>query len=275
MANTYVTLEAVKGPSGAEHHRLWRGRQADGCDRGGEPPDRPGTATGTSTQRGRRGGSMVTGTARLLLPDLVSVEDDGVRTDDGRDGTFGTAWDASEYVLLPRNADPEESGSGVEAVHVDRGLPRRRQAGLARGARRRSDSGRVGMVAPDEARGRDGRRGCGRGGEGGPGVERIRRVGGANAADRRGAALRPGGQRRRAGGGQGSERHGGVGARIGGAGARVRVPGAGRGGGVAADGPAVETDERWGLFRRAAPCWKRMCGRCWGRTGRRPLGVGA
>ena len=51
------------------------------------------------------------GTARLLLPDLVSVGDGGVRTDDGRDGTFGTAWDAGDYALLPRNADPEGGGA--------------------------------------------------------------------------------------------------------------------------------------------------------------------
>ena len=52
----------------------------------------------------------VNGTARLLLPDLVSVEDDGVRTDDG-DGYFGPPWDAGEYVLLPRNADPDGAGA--------------------------------------------------------------------------------------------------------------------------------------------------------------------
>ena len=109
MANTYVTLEAVKGPSAlniagsGEDGRLTAVAEAASrlidrhCNRHFH------TARATRRFDGN-------GTARLLLPDLVSVGDGGVRTDDG-DGYFGPPWDAGEYVLLPRNADPDGAGA--------------------------------------------------------------------------------------------------------------------------------------------------------------------
>ncbi len=109
MPNSYVTLDVLKGPSAlnitgsSEDGRLLAMAEAASrlvdryCNR------RFYVARATRRFDGKGG-------TRLLLPDLARVDDGGVRTDDGRDGTFGTAWDAGDYVLLPRNADPEGSG---------------------------------------------------------------------------------------------------------------------------------------------------------------------
>ena len=51
------------------------------------------------------------GGERLLVPDLVSVDEAGLKTDDDLDGVFETAWEAGEYVLLPLNADPGSRGN--------------------------------------------------------------------------------------------------------------------------------------------------------------------
>lgn len=63
------------------------------------------------------------GGIRLLVPDLVSIDDGGLRTDDGRDRTFATAWTEADYVLLPSNADPANAGNSgsrpYTAIEVD------------------------------------------------------------------------------------------------------------------------------------------------------------
>ena len=46
------------------------------------------------------------GSANLRTPDLVSIDANGLSTDDDRDGMFETAWSASDYYLHPANADP-------------------------------------------------------------------------------------------------------------------------------------------------------------------------
>ena len=51
------------------------------------------------------------GGERLLVPDLVSIDEGGLRTDDDMDGVFETTWDAGDYVLLPLNADPGSRGN--------------------------------------------------------------------------------------------------------------------------------------------------------------------
>ena len=51
------------------------------------------------------------GGTRLLLPDLVSIDEGGLRTDDDLDGVFETTWGAGDYVLLPANADPASGGN--------------------------------------------------------------------------------------------------------------------------------------------------------------------
>ena len=46
------------------------------------------------------------GTLALLLPDLISIDASGVKTDDDRDRTFETTWATTDYLLLPSNANP-------------------------------------------------------------------------------------------------------------------------------------------------------------------------
>ena len=109
MANTYVTLEAVKGPSALNIAGSGEdGRLTAVAEAASRLIDRHCNRHFYTARATRRFDGN--GTARLLLPDLVSVEDDGVRMDDG-DGYFGPPWDAGEYVLLPRNADPEGAGA--------------------------------------------------------------------------------------------------------------------------------------------------------------------
>ena len=50
------------------------------------------------------------GSRIVLVPDLVSVDTNGVKTDD-KDRTFETTWAATDYLLLPSNADPTTSGN--------------------------------------------------------------------------------------------------------------------------------------------------------------------
>ena len=42
----------------------------------------------------------------LLVPDLISVDPAGLKTDDDLDGSFETSWAESDYLLYPANADP-------------------------------------------------------------------------------------------------------------------------------------------------------------------------
>jgi len=51
------------------------------------------------------------GTVRLLVPDLVSIDSSGLKTDDDRDRTFETTWAATDYLLAPSNADPTTAGN--------------------------------------------------------------------------------------------------------------------------------------------------------------------
>ena len=63
------------------------------------------------------------GTQRLLVPDLVSVDASGLKTDDNKDRTFETTWAATDYLLLPTNAGPTSPGNPgsrpYTAVEVD------------------------------------------------------------------------------------------------------------------------------------------------------------
>ena len=46
------------------------------------------------------------GSLALLVPDLISVDTSGLKTDDDKDRTFETTWATTDYLLLPSNADP-------------------------------------------------------------------------------------------------------------------------------------------------------------------------
>ena len=51
------------------------------------------------------------GSHRLLVPDLISVDTSGLKTDDDKDRTFETTWPTTDYLLLPANADPSTAGN--------------------------------------------------------------------------------------------------------------------------------------------------------------------
>ena len=46
------------------------------------------------------------GSTALRIPDLVSVDADGLATDEDGDRVFESAWEDSDYLLHPANADP-------------------------------------------------------------------------------------------------------------------------------------------------------------------------
>lgn len=46
------------------------------------------------------------GSDRLLIPDLISIDSSGLKTDDNLDRTFETTWATTDYFLYPSNADP-------------------------------------------------------------------------------------------------------------------------------------------------------------------------
>ena len=50
------------------------------------------------------------GATRLLVPDLISVDPQGIRAETA-DGAFSAAWDTADYRLLPLNADPASAGN--------------------------------------------------------------------------------------------------------------------------------------------------------------------
>ena len=52
------------------------------------------------------------GGATLGVPDLVSVDGDGMRIYERGYGGFPTVWEAGDYRLLPENADPASAGNG-------------------------------------------------------------------------------------------------------------------------------------------------------------------
>ena len=58
------------------------------------------------------------GAARLLVPDLISVDPDGVRVDASGDGAFATVWDSADYRLLPLNADPASAGNSASQPYT-------------------------------------------------------------------------------------------------------------------------------------------------------------
>ena len=51
------------------------------------------------------------GTQRLLVPDLISIDSSGLKTDDNKDRMFESTWATTDYLLLPSNADPTTAGN--------------------------------------------------------------------------------------------------------------------------------------------------------------------
>ena len=62
------------------------------------------------------------GGQELLVPDLVSIDAGGLKTDDDKDRSFETAWAVTDYLEEPANADPtggHDSSRPLTRVVVD------------------------------------------------------------------------------------------------------------------------------------------------------------
>ena len=57
------------------------------------------------------------GATRLLVPDLISVDAQGIRAETGN-GAFSAAWDSADYRLLPLNADPASAGASASQPYT-------------------------------------------------------------------------------------------------------------------------------------------------------------
>ena len=64
------------------------------------------------------------GSVSLLMPDLISIDAGGLKTDDNKDRSFETTWATTDYLLLPSNADPASSDNPearpYSRIEVDR-----------------------------------------------------------------------------------------------------------------------------------------------------------
>ena len=64
------------------------------------------------------------GGVSLLVPDLISIDAGGLKTDDNKDRSFETTWATTDYLLLPSNADPTNSDNPearpFSKIEVDR-----------------------------------------------------------------------------------------------------------------------------------------------------------
>ena len=122
MTHAYITLDALKGASAlnitgtANDDRLLRLAEAASsvidrwCNRH--------FLTRKATLRFDGSGE-----ATLGVPDLVSVDSDGVRTygsgyGDSGYGAPATVWDADDYNLLPFNADPASVGNPISRPYT-------------------------------------------------------------------------------------------------------------------------------------------------------------
>ena len=58
------------------------------------------------------------GTIAILVPDMISIDSNGLKTDDDKDRTFETTWAAADFLLLPSNADPTTAGNPQSRPYV-------------------------------------------------------------------------------------------------------------------------------------------------------------
>ena len=58
------------------------------------------------------------GGSELNVPDLVSVDTDGLKTDDDLDRTHETTWARADYLLAPANADPSTAGNPMSRPYT-------------------------------------------------------------------------------------------------------------------------------------------------------------
>ena len=110
MPNAYVSLDALKGPgvlniSGAEHDE----RLLALAETASRAVDRYCNRSFYVLSAVRRFDGA--GGPRLLVPDLICVNRDGLRTDENGDGHPESIWATSDFRLLPGNADPDNGGN--------------------------------------------------------------------------------------------------------------------------------------------------------------------
>ena len=129
--NAYTTIDAVKSPSvldmqhSREDERILEvieavSRQIDGyCGRS--------FYVVNSTRLFDGDGSRT-----LFTPDLVSVDSNGLATDDDGDGAFETVWPDADFELHPPNVAPADGGGSARPYHAVR---------VASGSGRRFPSG--------------------------------------------------------------------------------------------------------------------------------------
>ena len=88
------------------------------------------------------------GTA-LLTPDIIEIEEGGLRTDAGLDGTFETTWPEPDFLLLPANADPASASNAASRPYtrIEAARARRRSTLLSGRTQHRARCRTVGLVA--------------------------------------------------------------------------------------------------------------------------------
>lgn len=106
MPNTYLTLDALKGPgvlniTGSEHDE----RLLAVAETASRSVDRYCNRSFYVLSAARRFDGS--GGPRLLVPDLICVNRDGLRTDEDGDGHPDTVWASGDFRLMPSNADPD------------------------------------------------------------------------------------------------------------------------------------------------------------------------
>ena len=110
MPNAYISLDALKGPgvlniTGSEHDA----RLLAVAEAASRAVDRYCNRSFYVLSAARR--FDVCGGPLLLVPDLICVNRDGLRTDEDGDGHPDTVWGSGDFRLLPSNADPESDGN--------------------------------------------------------------------------------------------------------------------------------------------------------------------
>lgn len=132
MPNTYVSLDALKGAgvlniTGDEHDE----RLLAVAETASRAVDRYCNRSFYVLSAARSFDGA--GGPRLLVPDLICVNRDGLRTDDDGDGHPDTVWPTSHFRFLPGNADPDNDGNPASRPYT---------AIEARGGRVRFPAGR-------------------------------------------------------------------------------------------------------------------------------------
>ncbi len=110
MPNSYVSLDALKGAgvlniTGDEHDK----RLLAVAETASRAVDRYCNRSFYVLSAAKRFDG--TGGPRLLVPDLICVNRDGLRTDEDGNGRPDTVWPTSDFRLLPANADPDSGGN--------------------------------------------------------------------------------------------------------------------------------------------------------------------